>query len=275
MSLRRILAGTSLVVAVVVADAAASGAAEVPGLIVARAGQLHVDARVLTRGFEPASSPDGRRIAFQRNGQIFVIDATGRNERRLTIRRPGLHWPASRPAWSPDGRRIAFSGTRDLFTVTVASGRLTPLTQSVESWRGNVTPAYSPDGRTIAFARSTDAYNSDIFLMRASGGGLRRLTTSQGTHDSEGEESMPAWSPDGRTIVFVSNRDGNFELYRIDADGRNERRLTTTPRLDEESPRFSRDGGRLVFVRNGRVIVARADGRRARDLGAGSAADWR
>ena len=275
MSPRRVLVGLSLVVAVVAAAPATSGSADGPGVVVARAGQLHVDGRVLTRGFEPTWSPDGRWIAFQRDGQIFVIDASGRNERRLTTRRPGLHWPASRPAWSPDGRRIAFSGTRDLFVVPVPSGRRVRLTHSAESWRSNVTPAYSPDGRTIAFARSTDAFNSDIFLMRAGGGGLRRLTTSRGSHDTQGEESMPAWSPDGRTIVFVSNRDGNFELYRIDADGRNERRLTTTPRLDEESPRFSRDGASLLFVRNGRVLAARADGRGARDLGAGSAADWR
>ena len=262
--------------ALVIAPVAATASrADDDRLVVARAGQIHVNGRPLTRGFEPAWSPDRRWIAFQRGGQIFVFDATGRNERRLTIRRPGLHWPASRPAWSPDGRLIAFSGTRDLYTVTVGDGRLTRLTQSSDSWRSNVTPAYSPDGRTIAFARSTDAFNTDIFLLRPRGGGLRRLTTSVGTHDAQGEESMPDWSPDGRTIVFVSNRDGNFELYRIDIDGRNERRLTRTPRFDEASPRFSFDGRRLLFVRNGRLIVARADGRDAHDLGAGAAADWR
>jgi TolB protein len=204
-----------------------------------------------------------------------MIDRDGTNERRLTRREPGLHWPGSFPAWSPDGRRIAFSGTRDLFTVTVADRKLRPLTRSPHSWLANVTPAYSPDGRTIAFSRNTDAFNSDIFVMSAEGRNLRRLTTSRGAHSRLGEEGMPTWSPDGRTIVFVSNRDGNFELYAIDRRGRNERRITYTPDSDEENPRFSRNGKRLLYTHEGRVATVATDGTGVRELALGTAADWR
>ena len=267
---------TTIAFAVAAATAAAAQApvAKAPGLVVSQGGGIYVNGVRITGGSQPTWSPDGTRIAFTRYGQIHVIDANGRNDRRLTKREPGLHWPGSLPAWSRDGTRIAFSGTRNLFTVRVADGSLTPLTRSSESWRLNVTPAYSPDGRTIAFARSTDAFNSDIFLMNADGSSLRRLTRSQGTRDKQGEEMMPTWSPDGRRLVYVSNRDGNFELYAIDRTGRNERRVTNT-RADEENPRFSRDGKRLLYVAGGRVMTANVDGTGARRLGAGTAADWR
>ncbi len=268
---------TAVVFAVVAATATAAQApiAKAPGLVVSQGGTVYVNGVRVARGSQPTWSPDGKRIAFNRFGQIFVIDANGRNERRLTKREPGLHWPGSFPAWSRDGKRIAFSGTRDLFTVSVADAKLTPLTRSRHSWLGNFTPAYSPDGKTIAFTRSTDAFNSDIFLIDADGSNLRRLTRSQGTHDELGEEMTPAWSPDGRTLVFASNRDGNLELYAIDRSGRNERRITSTPRLDEENPRFSRDGKRILYVGSGRVLTSNLDGTRVRELGSGTAADWK
>ena len=82
-------------------------------------------------------------------------------------------------------------------------------------------------------------------------------------------------SADGRTLVYVSNRDGNFELYAIGRDGKGERRLTRTPRSDELNPRFSGDGARLLYAHEGRVATIGLDGTGARDLGAGVWADWR
>jgi TolB protein len=275
MKLTALFSAIAFAVAAAAATAAQAPVAKAPGLVVSERGVVYVEGVRIARGWQPTWSPDGKRVAFTRYGQIFVIDANGKNERRLTRRQPGLHWPANFPAWSRDGTQVAFSGTRDLFTVSVADAKLTPLTRGQHSWIGNATPAYSPDGRTIAFSRSTDAFNNDIFLMSTDGSKLRRLTRSQGTHDELGEEMAPTWSPDGRTLVFTSNRDGNLELYAIDSSGRNERRLTSTPRLDEENPRFSHDGKRILYVANGRVLTSNADGSRVRVLGSGNAADWR
>jgi Tol biopolymer transport system component len=273
----------ALTIAVAAAAAGAAAAARppvasAPGLVVSQSGTIYVAGKPVAKGTQPTWSPDGSRIAYIRNGEIHVASADGGGDRRLTIRGPGLHWPASSPAWSPDGRTIAFSGTRDILTVRVADGKLTNLTRSTKSWLGNYTPAYSPNGKLIAFARNTDAFNSDIFLMTTSGRIVKRLTHSVGTDTTLGEEHGPTWSPDGRTLVFVSNRLGrSWELFAIGVDGRGERPLTNTPtpRYDEDAPRYVQGGKRILYAHDGRIAVVDADGTGVEELGLGTSADWR
>jgi dipeptidyl aminopeptidase/acylaminoacyl peptidase len=270
------LLASALAVAAFAAPAAGSTAAtspiaSAPGLVVAHGDRIYVEGRPVLRGSQPTWSPDGRRIAYAHLGEIYVAGADGRNVRRLTR----MSRPVGFPAWSPDGRTIAFAGVRDVYTVPAQGGLVRRLTHSAKPWLIRTTPSYSPDGRTIALAASTDAFNSDVFLMRADGSRLRRLTRSQGTHDRLGEEHAPDFSPDGRRLVFTSNRDGNFELYAIGVDGRGERRLTRTPRVDESGPRHSADGTRILYSSGGRIGHVAAGGRDARDLGRGDFADWR
>lgn len=254
--------------------AAAPPVARGPGLVVSQGGHVWVDGVRVARGTQPAWSPDGRRIAFVRDGEVHVAAADGSGDRRLT---PGSLL-ASAPAWSPDGTRIAFGGVRDIFTVRLVDRKVTNLTHSPKPWLGNFTPAYSPDGRRIAFSRSTDAFNTDIFLMSANGTSLKRLTRSRGTDTHLAEEHGPAWSPDGKTLVYVSNRtQTSFELFSIGVDGRGERQITNTPspRHDEDAPRFSRDGRRILYAHDGRIATMNRDGSGVRELGLGVSADWR
>jgi Tol biopolymer transport system component len=267
--------------ALAVAFLAAAGppaVAKAPGLVVSHGGKLYVGGVAIGKGTEPVWSADGKRIAFVRDGIVCVARPDGSGARRLTTRTPGYQWPASSPAWSPDGRRIAFTGTRDIMTVDVATTKVTRITRSEESWRANYTPAYSPDGKRIAFSRSTNAFNSDIFVMNADGTKLRRLTRTKGTDTNFAEEHGPTWSPDGKTIVFVSNREPpSWELWAIGADGRNERRITKTtrPRQNENLPRFSKDGMRLLYAHDGRIATVGLDGAGVREFGLGTSADWR
>jgi TolB protein len=88
----------------------------------------------------------------------------------------------------------------------------------------------------------------------------------------------PAWSPDGRTIAFVSNRDGAMQLYAVSPDGSNLRRLTHGE-ADEWAPAWSPDGGRLAFwsEREGgqaEVFVMDADGSNVRRITSGARGDW-
>lgn len=92
--------------------------------------------------------------------------------------------------------------------------------------------------------------------MNADASGLTQLTT-------DGNNGAPAWSPDGSRIAFVSVRDGNTEIYVMNANGTNQVRLTSNS-ASEGSPRWSPDGRAIVFVGkrdgNTEVYVMNADG---------------
>ena len=106
------------------------------------------------------------------------------------------------------------------------------------------TPALSPDGSTIAFAAPPeDGAFYDLYVMSSSGEALTRLT------DNPGYDGMPAWSPDGRRLAYVSWRDGAGALYIMDADGRNERKVTDLGNSGG-NPAWSPDGERLAFDEN-------------------------
>jgi TolB protein len=108
----------------------------------------------------------------------------------------------------------------------------------------------------LAFASDRDG-DSELYLIRADGRGLRKLTSNRAG------DYGPAWSPDGRRIAFASNRRGDDDVYVIGADGRGLKRLTRHPG-HEFSPAWSPDGRWIAFVRLTRagatVLVMDADG---------------
>ncbi len=110
-----------------------------------------------------------------------------------------------------------------------------------------------------------------ICVMDADGANITVLT------DSEGDDTTPAWSPDGEHIVFVSTRDGNREIYVMDADGRNQVNLTNHP-ADDWMPAWSPDGERIAFVSyrdgNWEIYVMGIDGSDVTRLTENEADDW-
>jgi TolB protein len=178
---------------------------------------------------ELAWSPLGNRIAFvsRRDGnlEIYVVNADGSGLRRLT--RNTVR--DSNPVWSPDGRRIAFENNWQVNVMNADGSGQRRLTRNGAR---NFAPAWSPDGQKIAFERRLGrkkygacsgcgrASTFEIHVMNADGSGQQRLTT---------QGAQPGWSPDGRTIAFMSERDGNAEIYAMNADGSGQRNLTRTP----------------------------------------------
>jgi TolB protein len=214
-------------------------------------------------GADPAWSPDGKRLAFgvmnSRGWRLYVTTADGSRPRALTAS-TGL---AGAPSWSPDGRSIALetlprsvpgrrSYAQQIYVVASAGGRLRQIT-GFDAFKGGAShPAWSPDGRVIAFTgrrAPTDDARSDIWVVRPSGKGLRRLIVN--AYDA-------AWSPDGARIAF--GRDG--DIYTANASGGEVRRVTRTPRLGDTHPSWSPDGTRITFASMHRAENQADDDRR-------------
>ncbi|HEY7604626.1 MAG TPA: LpqB family beta-propeller domain-containing protein [Gaiellaceae bacterium] len=199
---------------------------------------------------DPAWSPAGPTIAFL-SAAIYLMDADGSRLRNLT--RPKERRDL---AWSPDGRRLAFLQTRrgcgpscyDVYVVNSDGSGLRNLTAKLTvgirlSLGPASDPAWSPDGQTIAFARLNPDVGKPIYVVKADGSRLRNLTPKP-----VGSYADPAWSPDGRKIAFV-NRDGNSEVYVMNANGHGQRNLTRDPAYDAD-PAWSPDGRKIAFVSN-------------------------
>ena len=148
---------------------------------------------------------------------------------------------ASGEAPSVNGR-IAFTstagGNREIYTVEPDGSRLRRLTRNV---RDDYAPAFSPDGRSIAFVRGAE--RPELFLMRADGGGVRRLVAW-----GAGGGFAPSWSPDGSRIVFVSYARRGAALKTIRSDGTGLVQLPTPVGWLHDDPAWSPDGRSLVFT---------------------------
>lgn len=185
----------------------------------------------------PTWSPDGRRIAFvggdDRRAELYVVNAFGTGLRRLTHN--GVEDAA--PAWSPDGRTVLYTSLRSETNALMLISPSRRTTRRLGDLRGGE-PAWSPDGRRIAFAlrdRGAEASETvNLFVASADGRSVRQLT-----HEKVGVVSHhPSWSPNGRRIVFISNRAARFEgasLYIVNADGTGLRRLTRA-RFEDVDP---------------------------------------
>jgi Ca2+-binding RTX toxin-like protein len=183
----------------------------------------------------PVWKPDGRAIAFEREGEVFVMTPGGSDVTQLTDTDPGA---SGSPAWSPDGTKIAFVSSRDgdneIFVMDADGGNEHRLTSNGFD---DVGPSWSPAGDQIAFA-SNRRGQFDVFAMPEGGGTAGRLTNDPARDDE------PDFG-DGK-IAFTSHRDGNDEIYVMDADGQNQMRLTDDPGGDE-NPSISGDGGLVAF----------------------------
>jgi TolB protein len=243
--------------------------------------------------FDPAWSPDGSRIAFERwfasqgnPDQLFTMKADGTDMRPLTTGCDrssclGDDWPA----YSPDGTKIAFirnvkplirtkgvehATAADLMVVGSAGGAPTVLQHFAADPQPSA-PAWSPDGTQLVFALSTlnqpskhTAELNALFLIGADGTAMRQITPfALGASD-------PQWSPDGKSIVFNSQGGHSPFVYVVRPDGGGLRRITRKTRVYSRNPKDARtgfvaqwqpswspDGKRIVFAREVKPCASR------------------
>jgi Tol biopolymer transport system component len=183
----------------------------------------------------PAWSPNGDRLVFHRwlgggaGADLITMRVNGTDERNLT-RSPGIL--DRYPVWSPDGREIVFmrdhSGLEnDIATIRPDGSHLRALTATPTD---EESPDWSPDGKRIAFHWNAPSHVEDyeVYVMRRDGGSPPTQLTSGGGGDFSSSFN-PAWSPDGRKIVFNKG-----ELFTMRADG--SRQKPVRPGFDGHHP---------------------------------------
>jgi Tol biopolymer transport system component len=199
----------------------------------------------------PAWSPDGSTIAFTktqgvRSGQfgevdVWIANADGTGQRALADGE-GMQWL---PRWTPDGASVSY-------------------TQEVQ---GGPWMSTGPVGRDTGFGplgpgfdAGSAAVRPDADLWRVSVNGT---SAPRPITDAPGDDRSGSWSPTGDRVAFDATRDGNTEIYVVNADGSNPVRLTTNP-AEDWAPAWSPDGTRIAFASDrtgiGQVYVMAADG---------------
>jgi TolB protein len=168
---------------------------------------------------DPDFSPGGRRIVFERGfGQrdsaydLYVIRTDGTGLRRVFD--SDTEHPRD-PAYSPDGTKIVFEYGDEIATVR-------PDGTGFDVLRAGSNPDWSPNGERIAFANTSHGGTSEIYTMRADGGGVRRVTDPLDRRIP----AYPAFSPGGGRIAFADYKGGDWEIRMIGVDGTGVKGLT-------------------------------------------------
>lgn len=183
--------------------------------------------------YDVKAKKNAREIAFPQLGEIFY------------------------PTWSPDGKAIAFSGmtegSTNLFIYDLETDELRKMTDDAFAV---LHPAWSPDGRTIAFV--TDRFTSDPTILSVGGYELALLDMATGEIRrvpafSRGKHTNPQWSPDSRSLYFISDTSGISNIYRIDLAAEKISQVTNlytgVSGITGISPAFSvaQKSGRLMY----------------------------
>lgn len=235
-----------------------------------------------TLAFDPALSPDGKRIAFmglppgvnpvEKKDEpvgLFVMNADGSARKRLVESTMGEFLLA--PSWSPDGRQLAYCTFEFRFRGNGTAESSPPQLHVIDADGQNrrrlekadgFNPVWSPDGKSLLFTRLEEGGNgSSLCAVDADGGNVRPLGQPM-----PGTIMGACWSPDGKSLAYVGDPRSGAQtgLFLAQADGSQPRRLAGDPGEIIFGVQWSRDGKRLYFSKRGAPV------RKLQDLSRGT-----
>jgi TolB protein len=174
------------------------------------------------------------------------------------------------PNWMPDGKNLLFNRNGRIEKIPAAGG--TPeILDTGFATRCNNDHGISPDGTQLVLSdNSQEGHQSLVYIVPIGGGAPRRITQKSPSY-------WHGWSPDGKTLAFVGERNGDFDIYAIPTAGGEEKQLTTAKGLDD-GPEYSPDGKYIYFnsERTGHMQIwrMRADGSEQEQITFGEENDW-
>lgn len=168
---------------------------------------------------------------------------------RRVVHHARAHFEA--PNWSRDGNVLLFNQGGKLYTIPVTGGE-PKLLDTGFATRCNNDHGYSPDGSQLVISDHSQGDNQSlIYILPSTGGTPKRVTPL-------GPSYWHGWSPDGKTLAYCAERNGNYDVYSISVEGGEETRLTAAEGLDD-GPDYSPDGQYIYFnsVRTGLMQIWR------------------
>jgi len=174
------------------------------------------------------------------------------------------------PNWMPDGKNLLFNRNGRIEKIPATGGTPQVLDTGFAT-RCNNDHGISPDGTALVISdQSQEEHSSLVYIVPIGGGTPRRITQKSPSY-------WHGWSPDGKTLAFVGERNGDFDIYAIPVAGGEEKQLTTAKGLDD-GPEYSPDGKYIYFnsERSGHMQIWRmlADGSEQEQITFGEENDW-
>lgn len=220
-----------------------------------------------SRQWDWLEQPSGKLVFMSTrdgNFEIYSMEANGDSVKNLSCNKATDYSFSS----TADGKLLFYSnreGNDEIYLQDADGKKITNLSNHPASDR---IATVSPSGKQIAFSSGRDKRSTELYVMDIDGKNVTRLT------DNDNFEDAPGWSPDGKQIIFTRDikadndstpgRASNGEIFIMNADGSNQRRLTNRPGFDG-GPRFSPDGSRIAFYGkdekgNFEIFIMNSDG---------------